>query len=249
MSKPEHKNYVDFEVFGDYALFSEILTRSGGEKSSYSLPTYEALKGVISSIYWKPTLIWHIEKCRVMNRIKTFRKGIRPIKYSDGRNDLAYYTYLCDVRYQVRAYFEWNDNRPELAADRDENKHHNIAKRMVERGGRRDIFLGTRECFAYIRPCVFGEGEGFYDNSGEISFGICYHGITYADEAVFPEDKGKMTLNLWQPIMKDGIIEFAQPEDISSELKRHIRDMEIKPFGRECGNFSGLDEFAGGDED
>lgn len=246
MSKPEHKNYVDFEVFGEYALFSDILTRPGGEKSTYSIPTYEALKGVISSVYWKPTLVWHIEKCRVMNRIQTFRKGIRPIKYNGG-NDLAYYTYLCNVRYQVRAYFEWNDNRPELFADRNEHKHHNIAKRMVERGGRRDVFLGTRECFAYVQPCVFGEGEGAYDNSGEISFGICYHGITYADEAVLSEDKGKMTLRLWQPVMKDGIIEFAQPEDIPSELKRHIRDMEIKPFGVERNNFCGLAEFEGGD--
>ena len=33
--KPRHKNYVDFEVYGDYALFSDVLTRSGGEKSSF----------------------------------------------------------------------------------------------------------------------------------------------------------------------------------------------------------------------
>lgn len=241
MSKPNHKNYVDFEVWGDYALFSDILTRPGGEKSSYSIPTYEALKGVISSIYWKPTIVWHIEKCRVMNKIQTCRKGVRPIKYS-GSNDLAYYMYLCNVRYQVRAYFEWNDNRPELADDRLENKHHNIAKRMVERGGRRDIYLGTRECQAYIKPCIFGEDKGFYDNSGEIAFGIYYHGITYADEAVLPEDKGKMTVRLWSPVMKDGIIEFVQPEGIPEEMKRHIRDMEIKPFGKEHSNFSGLDE-------
>lgn len=247
MSKPEHNNYVDFEVYGDYALFSNILTRSGGEKSSYSIPTYEALKGVISSVYWKPTLVWHIQKCRVMNRIQTCRKGIRPIKYGGG-NDLAYHTYLYNVRYQVRAYFEWNDNRPELASDRNENKHHNIAKRMVERGGRRTPTLGCSECFAYVRPCVFGDDVGFYDDSGEISFGICYHGITYADEAVLPEDKGKMTLRLWQPVMKNGVVEFVQPEDIPSEMKRHIRDMEIKPFSKEIGNFTGLDEFVGGDE-
>ena len=173
MSKPDHKNYVDFEVWGDYALFSDVLTRSGGEKSTYSIPTYEALKGVICSIYWKPTIVWQIEP--------------NPQK----KTDLAYYSYLCNVRYQVRAYFEWNDNRPELSCDHNENKHHNIAKRMVERGGRRDIFLGTRECQAYVKPCVFGEEKGFYDNSGEVSYGICYHGITYADEAVLPEDKGR----------------------------------------------------------
>jgi len=252
MSKPDHKNYVDFEVWGDYALFSDVLTRPGGEKSTYSIPTYEALKGVICSIYWKPTIVWHIEKCRVINRIQTCRKGMRPIKYGGG-NDLAYYSYLCNVQYQVRAYFEWNDNRPELAADRDENKHHNIAKRMVERGGRRDIFLGTRECQAYVKPCVFGEEKGFYDDSGEISFGICYHGITYADEAVLPEDKGKMTVRFWSPVMRNGVIEFVQPEEIPEDMKRHIRDMEIKPFGKDLNNFSGLDaeeliQFEDGDD-
>lgn len=248
MSKPKHKNYVDFEVYGDYALFSDILTRSGGEKSSYSIPTYEALKGIISAVYWKPTIVWHIEKCRVMNKIQTCRKGIRPIKYSDKGNDLAYYTYLCDVRYQVRAYFEWNDNRPDLMDDRNEHKHHNIAKRMVENGGRRTPVLGCSECFAYVEPCNFGEGKGFYDDSGEICFGVCYHGITYADEATSFEETNGMTVRLWKPVMKDGVIEFVQPEDISSDMKRYIRDMEIKLFSKSIGNFSGLDEFEGSDD-
>lgn len=53
--------------------------------------------------------------------------------------------------------FEFNLNHPELENDRNEHKHHNIAKRMVARGGRRDVFLGTRECQAFVEPCVFGE--------------------------------------------------------------------------------------------
>ena len=73
-----------------------------------------------------------------MNRIQTEVKSIRPIKYNGG-NDLAYYTYLKDCRYQVRAHFEWNMNRPELEKDRNENKHHEIAKKMIRKGGRRDI--------------------------------------------------------------------------------------------------------------
>src|SRR5699024_6388940 len=107
----------------------------------------EALKGILSSVYWKPTIIWYIDAVRVMNPIQTEVKSIRPIKYQHGLkeagNDLAYYTYLKQVQYQVKAHFEWNDNRPELAGDRNENKHHCIARRMIERGGRRDIFLGT----------------------------------------------------------------------------------------------------------
>lgn len=244
MSKEIYRNTVEFKVSGSYALFSDILTRPGGEKMSYPIPTYEAIKGVLNSVYWKPTFSWIIDSVRVMNPISTVRRGIRPIKYGGG-NDLSYYTYLRDVCYQVRAHFEWNDNHLELVGDRNENKHHNIAKRMIERGGRRDIFLGTRECQAYVEPSIFGEERGFYDAQGEIPYGIMYHGITYADEAIRSDDVGKMTVRLWNPIMRDGVIDFIRPEECT--MVRHIKEMPIKRFGKELNNFSGLDEFAGGD--
>lgn len=246
MEKPIHRNSVDFCVHGPYAMFSDVLTRASGEHCSYVIPTYEALKGILHSVYYKPTIVWKIDSVRIMKPIQTERKGIRPIKYSGG-NDLAYYTYLTDVCYQVRAHFEWNYNRPELECDRNEHKHHNIARRMIKRGGRRDVFLGCRECQAYVEPCVFGEGKGYCDDSGEIRYSLMYHGITYADEAENPEDKGKMTVRFWQPIMVNGIIDFIEPKDCT--IKRHIKDMEIKPFGREHNNFSGLDEFVGGEAD
>lgn len=238
----KYRNTVEFQVSGDYALFSDPVTRVGGEKCSYHIPTYEALKGILHSIYWKPTVIWIIDSVRVMNPIQTETKSIRPINYNGG-NDLSYYTYLKNVCYQVRAHFEWNENRPELMEDRNENKHHNIAKRMIIRGGRRDIFLGTRECQGYVEPCVFGEGKGYYDEmKGEISYGFMYHGITYADEAVLPEDKGQMTVRFWRPVMlKGGVIDFVRPEDCPQ--KRHIHEMEMKSFGEN--EFSGLREFTG----
>lgn len=236
----KHDNYVEFEVFGDYALFSDPLTRIGGEKFTYQIPTYEAIKGILHSIYWKPTIIWIVDEIRVMNQIQTETKGVRPIKYNSDKNDLSYYTYLKDCRYQVRAHFEWNENRPELAGDRNENKHHNIAKRMIARGGRRDIYLGTRECQGYVEPCVFGEGKGFYDDTPELGYGIMYHGITYADEAYSDETKGKMTVNLWHAAMKGGMIKFLRPEDC---IHKTVRDMPVKIFDVKNNNFSGIGEF------
>lgn len=235
-----HPNIVEFEVFGDYAMFSDPITRVGGEKFSYQVPTYEAIKGILQSVYWKPTLIWVIDKIRVMNPIQTETKGIRPIKYSSGDNELSYYTYLKNCRYQVQAHFIWNMNRPELSEDRNENKHHSIARRMIEKGGRRDIFLGTRECQGYVVPCSFGSGEGAYDDIPELSFGVMYHGITYADEAYSEETRGKLTVNLWQAVMKNGIIEFLTPEQC---LHKVIRDMPVKRFSKKDGNFTGTEEF------
>ena len=224
----QYPNIVEFEVTGDYGLFSDPVTRAGGEKCTYQIPTYEALKGILMSVYWKPTLIWFIDAVRVMNPIQTEVKGIRPIRYQSNENDLAYYTYLKNCRYRVRAHFEWNENRPELAGDRNENKHHNIARRMIARGGRRDIFLGTRECQGYVEPCVFDEGSGAYDEIPELGFGLMYHGITYADEAYSEETKGKMTVRFWYPVMKKGVVSFSRPEQ--SPQTNTQNDMDVKKF-------------------
>src|SRR5712671_810768 len=168
------KNTIEFRAWGRYAMFTDPLTRVGGEKCSYHVPTYEALKGLAKSIYWKPTFIWVVDAVRVMKRIRTQTKGTKPLDYSRGGNSLAIYTFLTGdpdpitsvpvVEYQVRAHFEWNEHRPELAND---GKHFQIAQRSLERGGRQDIFLGTRDCQGYVEPCEFGAGTGDYDGKGE----------------------------------------------------------------------------------
>jgi CRISPR-associated protein Cas5d len=224
----QHKNTVEFVVYGKYALFSDPITRVGGEKLTYQVPTYQALKGILESVYWKPTFIWYIDEVRVMKKIQTQSKGIRPIKYDSSQNDLAYYTYLKDVCYQVRAHFDWNYNRPELADDRNENKHHNIAKRMIERGGRRDIFLGTRECQGYVEPCSYGSGKSDYDGYGELNFGVMLHGFDYPDET----GQNEMWVRLWKKaLMLDGKIKFPSPTDNSPDIiRRFIKSMKPKKF-------------------
>lgn len=227
------RNSVEFEVHAKYALFSDPITRVGGEKFSYQVPTYQALKGILESVYWKPTFIWVIDAVRIMNKIQTEGKGIRPIKMSGG-NDLAYYTYLKDVRYQVLAHFEWNENRSNLQNDRNENKHHNIAKRSIEKGGRRDVFLGTRECQGYVEACEFGSGEGSFDNYGELSFGFMFHGIDYPDESQPKNEYGVQTQNFdvrfFNCTMKDGIVVFPAPGDSSLKRRTVYENQPIKEF-------------------
>jgi CRISPR-associated protein Cas5d len=217
------RNAIYFEVYGDYALFTDPLTKMGGEKLSYQVPTYQSLKGIVESIYWKPTLLMVVDEVRIMNPIRMESKGIRPIEYGGG-NTLANYTYLKDVRYQVKAHFIFNPFRPDMSFDRNENKHHNILIRSLKAGGRRDIFLGTRECQAYVEPCVFGEGKGFYDNYGDIHLGNMIHGINYPDET----GRNEMEVRLWNPVMKDGIIQFLRPDQCTQIRK--ITDMDPKYF-------------------
>ncbi len=228
------ENSVEFKVSGRYALFSDPINRIGGEKFTYQVPTYQALKGILESVYWKPTFIWVIDEVRIMNLIKTQSQSIRPINYNGG-NTLSIYTYLTNVEYQVKAHFEWNYHRPNLEKDRNENKHYFVAKRMIERGGRRDVFLGTRECQGYVEPCKFGEGKGEYDDYGSLSFGWMFHGFDYPDET----GGDKLIARLWSPNMNNGYIKFIRPEECQNT--RDISYMKPKVFNEK--NFSGLSEF------
>ena len=226
------RNSIEFQVYGRIALFTDPITKVGGERSSYSVPTYQALKGITESIYWKPTFYWVVDEVRVMNRIAAQSRGVKPMKYGGGGNDLSIYKYLSDVCYQVRAHFEFNLHRKELAEDRDEHKHHNIAKRMVERGGRRDIFLGTRECQGYVEPVRYGEGKGYYDDSGEMPLGTMFHGFNYVDET----GDSKLQVRLWQPVMEKGVIRFPRPEECT--LVRDVRKVKSKLFDKNSVTFA-----------
>lgn len=129
------ENKIEYLLSGRYALFTDPVTKIGGEKNSYHLPTYQALKGITESIYWKPVLIWVIDKVRIMRKIRTESKNVKPLlmhkNYGENRHDLSIYAYLYDVAYQVEAHFEWNLERDDLALDRDENKHFQIARRAL----------------------------------------------------------------------------------------------------------------------
>lgn len=216
---------IEFKVWGRYALFADPLTKVGGEKCSYQVPTYEALKGIAKSIYWKPTIIWVIDQVRVMKRIRTQTKGTKPLSYSGGGHDLAIYTFLDNVEYQVQAHFEWNHHRPELKQDQNSRKHSEIAERMLERGGRQDIFLGTRDCQAYVEPCAFGAGIGEYDNYGDLSFGLMFHGFDYPDET----GADVLAARFWTPAMKNGVIAFPRPEEC--RVRKPLHKMTPKAFG------------------
>jgi CRISPR-associated protein Cas5d len=157
-----------------------------------------------------------------MKSIEMEAKGIRTIKYYGGNGGLYYYTYLRDVEYQVQAHFEWNNNMSELIKDRIDGKHFAIAKRSVENGGRRDIFLGTRECQGYVESCRFGEGESYYEEK-LLSFGSMFHNFGYPNET----GKNELITRIWlNANMRNGIIDFANKDN-------NIKERIIKPQEQE----------------
>lgn len=189
----------EFEVWGSLALFTDPISRIGGEKSTYPVPTVEAIKGITRNIYWKPSIIWHIDEIRVMNQILTEKKGIKTLR-NNFDADLCLYLYLIDVRYKVRTHFEWNEVNGH--ADRNRQKHESIMDRFIERGGKLPIFLGTSECGAYIGPTIFGDGVGHYDNHGSYSIGRMFKNYEYPTEHA---DKNLHQV-YWSPVMENGVI-------------------------------------------
>lgn len=205
--------HAEFEITGNRALFSDPLLSSGGECTTYSVPTYEAMKNICKNIYWKPTFIWIVDKIRVMNDIRTERAGVCLKKQTEHGFDIANFTYLDKVRYKVQAHIEWNYKRPEYADDRDYNKHYSIMARSLISGGRLPVFLGKSDCVAdLIAPTKFDEDAGAYDTLDAINFGYMYHGITYADENQ-KEGYNMQTLDFAPVVMKNGVIEFARPDE------------------------------------
>ena len=218
-------------------MFTDPVTKIGGEKCSYQIPTYEAIKGVLKSIYWKPTIIWYVDRLRAMKPIRTQPKGMKPVKWTTGsEHDLAIYTYLYDVEYQVEAHFEWNLYRPELEKDRIDGKHYAMVKRSLEKGGRQDIYLGVRDCPGYVEPQKFGEGPGEYDDIDELSFGLMIYGFDYPDET----GKDELRVLMWNPVMKKGVVEFPRPADCP--ISRFIRQMKPKQFELDASTQTVTDE-------
>src|SRR5690606_1732995 len=204
-------------VIVNYRMFTEPLTVQGGEKLSYQVPTYQSVEGIVEPIYWKPSIVIYIDAIRVLKPIRMESKGVRPLEYGGG-NTLANYTYLRNVRYQVRAHFIFNPHRPDLAYDRNEGKHYSILQRSLKAGGRRDIYLGTRECQGYVEPCEFGSGEGYYDDDDRVHYlGTMVHGFNYPDET----GEDELSVRLWSVEMVRGYIKFPRPEEC--KIVRPIR--------------------------
>ena len=127
---------------------------------------------------------------------------------------LSIYSYLLNVEYQVKAHFVWNEKRKDLEKDRNPAKHLSIVQRAIDKGGRRDIFLGCRECQAYVVPENFGTNKGYYDDMGDFNLGVMFHGWDYPTEVV-----GINTIRERYAVVKihNGIINFDNPNTFDEE--------------------------------
>ena len=111
-----------YSLKGRRALFTDPVSRMGGEKMSYLFPTYQALKGLPNPFTGNLPSSGKSD-VRVMAQIQTESVGVRPIKFnSASANELSYYIFArCAL--SSRGSIDWNYNRTNLEQDRDFRKH------------------------------------------------------------------------------------------------------------------------------
>lgn len=196
-------------VKGDLALFTNPATKGGGERSSYAVPTRQALKGVVDAVYYKPTITNVVTEVKIVNQIQTELHGVRALLANYGA-DLSYVSYLSKVEYLVKFHFIWNENRPDLVHDRLPNKHEAIMERSIKKGGRRDVFLGTRECLGLVEAISQEDYETADVKYGDVTIdlGIMFHSFAYPTESNQP-----LRSYFTKTVMENSVIRFKEQED------------------------------------
>lgn len=209
-------------VQGSHALFTTPYTKGGGEAVSYAVPTKQALIGIVDACYWKPVLKNVVEEVKVINPIRTQVRGSRAL-LKNGKADLNYISYLVNVEYLVKYHFIWNEDREDLIEDRNFVKHTEIVKRSLKKGGRRDVFLGRRECVGYVEYITkeeYEKAESYYKGE-HINFGLMFNSFIY------PKKSSAELISTFSTVqMKDGLIKFKESEEC--EIKNTLSNYSFK---------------------
>jgi len=155
-------------VFGPLACFTRPELKV--ERVSYPVMTPSAARGLLEAVLWKPAILWHIDRIRVLRRIQfvSFRRNevntrasppkqavvehggaVRPYFAEDDRaqrNTVA----LRDVDYLIEAHLTLTDR-----AGPDDNvaKFVDMFRRRVAKGQHfHQPYFGCREFVAHVIP-------------------------------------------------------------------------------------------------
>jgi len=229
---------IVFGVRAERALFTRQDLRI--ERFTYPVPTFGALSGVLRSIYAKPAFYWVPTKVLILKPIRYQNIQVNEVKdtiitqrpfVAPERRVQKMQTYLYDVHYFVEAHFEWSGKEPE---DENTGKHLDIFRRSLEAGGRRDVFLGLRECTAIVEPidikfnvlkpqerfnAVVEEHQAEWKQMGQtgltMDIGLMFHGWEWGTAK-----DGTDTPTFFHAMMKDGILEYPHPDDSTKVIRQ-----------------------------
>ena len=201
---------IKLRVWGDYALFTRPEMKV--ERVSYDVMTPSAARGILEAIYWKPAIVWVIDRIHVLrpvrfenirrnelaNRVAVNQRDMdegKPVcRYIEDDRQQRASMVLRDVAYLIEAHFELTGSD-----DADPGKHLAIFERRVKKGQcfHRPYF-GCREFPVNFEWCDEIPAAQF---SGEQDLGYMLHDIDFAND---------MMPCFFRAVMQDGIINCRQ---------------------------------------
>lgn len=157
---------VRFLAYGPLACFSRPEFKI--ERVTYEVPTPNAIRGLIESIYWHPGITWHVDRIHVLNPISLCTE-----MHNELDNQQRNTTFLQDVRYVVEAHFDSETEPPGKVLE--------IFNSRLRRGRHyRQPCFGLRECEAFVELIEGDIPKSVYDGSGEVDLGWVVYEIDYA---------------------------------------------------------------------
>lgn len=223
---------IKLKVWGDFACFTRPEMKV--ERVSYDVMTPSGARGILEAIYWKPQILWVIDRIHVLKPIQftSIRRNEVASKASAstaksamnaGKGDLGIIIeedrqqraamVLRDVAYVIEAHFEILDSRfekdgRELPMNDNAGKHLDMFNRRARQGQYfHHPYFGCREF-----PVNFELIEGPTPET-ELSptdldkdFGFMLHDIVFDQD---PKTKAvkHTTPKFFRAVMKNGVIE------------------------------------------
>lgn len=209
------------EITGDYALFTRSELKV--ERYSYDVITPSAARGIIEAIYWKPAIVYKIDRIHVINEphftnirrnevskkisakdMRSLMNGTGGTPYLNTRDAIQQRasTVLRDVRYLVEFHFEMTDKAGETDTP---EKHYNILLRRLRNGQNfHQPCLGVREFPADVRlleNCELPKSS----MTGYRDLGLMLYDMDFSD----PENISPM---YFRAEMNDGVIDLRNVE-------------------------------------
>lgn len=202
---------ISLKIWGNYACFTRPEMKV--ERVSYDVITPSAARGILEAIYWKPAIVWVIDRIHVLNPIRfdnirrnelssklplgtvksAMKNGRSPVGVfiEDDRQQRAALV-LRDVAYVIEAHFEFKGSE-----DNNTAKHKEIFERRVEKGQCfHNPYLGCREFPAFFEPIL---GKAPKSNlTGERDLGWMLHDIDF---------ENNMEAKFFRAVMLDGLID------------------------------------------
>jgi CRISPR-associated protein Cas5d len=218
---------IKLKVWGDYACFTRPEMKV--ERVSYDVMTPSAARGILEAIYWKPAIVWEIDRIHVMRQIRFDNirrnevlgkisanainsaiqgKEVSLFINSNDKNvrDQRASIVLRDVSYIIEAHFNVTER---AGPDDSVEKHYNVAIRRMRKGQCfHHPYFGCREFpvnFEFIEgeiPISFYHGK----SEGTKDLGMMLWDIDYPKEKKSKEIDAKF----FRARIVDGVIDVQK---------------------------------------